>query len=59
MIGWLRYIVLVLIILIPITIFDDVVSGIEHMGTRFVVRLLLLLLGLNVVRLIPLPQPQS
>ncbi|MBI2483451.1 hypothetical protein HYV74_04740 [Candidatus Uhrbacteria bacterium] len=58
MLGWLRYVVLVFIILIPITIFDDVVSGIEHGGIRFAVRLLVLLLGLNVVRLIPLPQKQ-
>lgn len=55
MLSWLRYFILVLIIMIPIVVIDDVIGNIETIGWRFTVRVLLLVVALAVIRLIPPP----
>lgn len=56
--SWLRYILLILILLIPTSAVDDVVSTIESITWRYAVRLLLLFIALFVIRLIPPPVQQ-
>jgi|GEM_PF-4210219 len=55
MISWLRYVSLILILLVPIAAVDDIIGNIESIGTRYVLRLLMLIVALSVIRLIPPP----
>lgn len=55
MLSWLRYLTLVLILLVPIAAVDDVIGGIESIGWRYTIRVLLLIVALTFVRFIPPP----
>lgn len=55
MLSWLRYIVLILILLVPAAAVDDVIGSIESIGWRYTARVLLLVVALAFVRLIPPP----
>lgn len=55
MMSWIRYLLLVLILLVPVAAVDDVIGTIESIGTRYTIRLVLLIFALVVIRLIPQP----
>lgn len=55
MLSWLRYIVLILILLVPIAAVDDVIGNIESITWRYTARVVLLVFALAFVRLIPPP----
>lgn len=59
MLSWLRYIVLILILLVPIAAVDDVIGNIESITWRYTARVVLLVLALAFVRLIPPPVKSS
>lgn len=59
MLSWLRYIVLVLILMVPVAVVDDIIGKIESTGWRYSIRIVLLVVALAVVRLIPPPAPKS
>ncbi|MDO8599773.1 MAG: hypothetical protein Q7S02_06735 [bacterium] len=56
--GWLRYVFLMLILLVPVVAVDDVIGNIESTGTRYTLRLLMLVFAFLVIRLIPKPVKQ-
>lgn len=55
MLSWLRYLVMVLLLMVPAAVVDDIIGNIESIGWRYTTRVFLLLVSLAVIRLIPPP----
>ena len=54
--AMVRYVVLLLILVIPAAAVDDVIGGLEATGIRYIIRVLWILLVFAVLRLIPKPE---